>query len=90
MLPLAKLAFQCTQEAPAQITKYCQLMNRPCTASEAVNLSQLLLLNTHTQSPSKRFVSFHSPQNMSSALGGNSLLAAQQLPWATSGEHHGK
>lgn len=37
VLPSAKLAFQYTQEVPAQITKYCQLMNRPCTASEAIN-----------------------------------------------------
>lgn len=43
-LPLPKFAFQYTQEVPAQITKYCQLMNRLCTASEAVNLSQLLLV----------------------------------------------
>lgn len=44
MLPLAKLAFQYTQAAPAQITKYCQQMNRLCAALKAVNLGQLLLL----------------------------------------------
>lgn len=67
MLPLAKLAFQYTQEVPAQITKYCQLMNRPCTASEAINLTQLLLLTKKKppkpKNPSKHFVSFHSEQN---------------------------
>lgn len=62
MLPLAKLAFQYTQEVPAQITKYCQLMNRPCTASEAINLTQLLLLTKKKNHPSKHFVSFHSEQ----------------------------
>jgi len=49
MLPLAKLAFQYTQAAPAQITKYCQQMNRPCAAFKAVNLGQLLLLKKQQQ-----------------------------------------
>lgn len=43
-LPLAELAFQYTQGVPAQITKHCQQMNTPCTASKAVKLNQLLLL----------------------------------------------
>lgn len=65
VLPSAKLAFQYTQEVPAQITKYCQLMNRPCTASEAINSVTFAYKKTpkhpnKKKNPSKHFVSFHS------------------------------
>lgn len=93
MLPLAKLAFQYTQEVPARVTKYCQLMNRPCTASSAVNLSQLLLL---LKKPHKiktlKTLCFLSLRAKICFLfsGANSLLTAQQLAWVTSRELHGK
>lgn len=82
MLPLAKLAFQYTQDVPAQITKYCQLMNRPCTASEAVNSSQLLLLKKNqnpkpkkTPNPQNTLFPFILNKNMFSSLKGQILCS---------------
>lgn len=92
MLPLAKLAFQYTQEVPVRVTKYCQLMNRPCTASSAINLSQLLYLKKPHKIKTLKTLCFLSLRAKICFLlsGANSLLAAQQLAWVTSREHHGK
>ena len=74
MLPLAKLVFQHTLEVPDQITKYCQLMNRPCTASEAVNSSQLLsFLLKKTPNPQNILFPFILNKNMFSNFKGQIL-----------------
>lgn len=72
-LPLAKFAFQYTQEVPAQITKYCQLMNRLCTASEAVNLSQLLLVKKKKKNLKTLLFPFIQNKNMFSSFKGQIL-----------------